>query len=257
MPPKHLFLDAPILLDTDSPTEGAVSGAIPLDKRDAHHLLRVLRLKDGAPLTATDGSGWLYEGTLSCNPTPHLHVTNRRKLPHQHSGPSLTLLYGLAKGQKPTFVIQKATELGIERILPVVCQRSVAQPKLADRKMHRWLEISRQAARQAHRTSLPVIEEPASLQQQLSHLGNADQPRFVASIGGEALDLLLPRATEAESIVFAVGPEGGFSEAETSTLAGASFKAIQLGPTILRSETAAVALSAVLAFATGRWSCTP
>ncbi len=149
-----------------------------------------------------------------------------------------TLVQCVPRGEKMDFIVQKATELGVHRIVPVLSKRSVVRldgAQAASKQAH-WQAVAVSACEQSGRTRLPLIDTPLPL---LNYLGNL-------APGGLRL-LLDPLAADGAaeltgaSAEFAVGPEGGFEDAELEAFALAGFRALKLGPRILRTETAAIA----------------
>jgi 16S rRNA (uracil1498-N3)-methyltransferase len=198
-----------------------------LDAEALHHLGKVRRLRTGDPLSASDGRGaW-----RACRFTggARLEVTGdvvQVPVPT----PQITVAFALTKSDKPDLVVQKLTELGIDRIVPFRAERSVVRwdEAKAARQHGRLVAIARAACEQAHRCWLPVVEPVTDV---------AD----LASRGAVRLD----RGTAALSLehpVVAVGPEGGWSETERSALP----RSMGLGPHVLRAETAAITAGAVL-----------
>jgi 16S rRNA (uracil1498-N3)-methyltransferase len=231
----HLFVDPPApLADT-----------LDIAGEDGHHLARVLRLRVGEAVTMADGSGgWRpyrvggIGGAGAAGPVVRLDATAG---PDREPAPAwrLAVAFALTKGDKPELVVQKLTELGADRILPVVAERSVARPDRdrARTARERWCRIAREAARQCRRATLPVVEELGPL------LGLAGHPGLVvAERGGAPADAL--GAPPGGEILAVVGPEGGLTGAEVEGLA--PWARVGLGPHILRAETAALAAATVL-----------
>jgi 16S rRNA (uracil1498-N3)-methyltransferase len=199
----------------------------------------------GETVTVADGSGgWRpyrvggIDGAGAAGPVVRLEATagpDREPVPAWR----LAVAFALTKGDKPELTVQKLTELGVDHILPVLAERSVARPD-ADRAKtarERWCRIAREAARQCRRATLPVVEELAPL------LGLAGHPGLVvAERGAPAADAL--RAPPGGEILAVVGPEGGLTGAEVEDLG--PWARVGLGPHILRAETAALAAATVL-----------
>jgi 16S rRNA (uracil1498-N3)-methyltransferase len=221
---------------------------------DHRYLTRVLRLGEGDFVTLFDGQGKEAEAQITrAGPRAlELHVLSRHDAPPP-SGPELVLIQSLARGEKLDLVVQKATELGVHRIIPVTTARSVVRlDALRSTTRHtRWEKIAREAARQCGRNDVPSVEPVAPL------------PVALASVPAEALKLLLWEgarhtglraqmpAEVPRAIVVAVGPEGGFTDEEVARARELGFSAVGLGPRILRTETAAVAALAVLGYLLG------
>ncbi len=214
--------------------------AVDLPPAVAHQATRVLRLRPGDPIELFDGSGGAWRATLDRVAT-HGSAT-ATLVAFEPPGDAdrarhVTLVIGLLKGEKLEWVVQKATEVGVARIAPVVTARSVAVTGRADR----WRRIAAEATEQCGRTIVPVIDDPVPLGESL-RLGAADAIR-VACWEDESVvpfrDVVSCSAPDAPVVVW-VGPEGGFSRDEASLLTLARATTASLGPRILRSETAAV-----------------
>lgn len=204
-----------------------------LEAGDAHHLLRVLRLRDGAEVTAADGSGsWrMCRLRLETGSGPLLEATG--PLVHDPAPePAITVAVALPKGDRGDWAVQKLTELGVDTILPLVAERSVVRRTgdRAGRGRERLERISRAAAMQSRRARLPALADPASPAEVVGRAGGA----CAAEPGGGPPSLERP--------VVLVGPEGGWAAGE---LPG-DLPRIGLGPGILRTETAAVAAATAL-----------
>jgi len=203
------------------------------DDVDVHHLARVLRLRTGAPVTATDGSGrwcpceWTGGGLA---PTGAVVVEERPE-------PLITIGFTPVKGDRPEWTVQKLTELGVDRIVPLVADRSVVRwsgPR-AERALERLRRAAREAAAQSRRSWLPEVAEPVTLAVFVREVEAAGGHLALAELGGDPPSLERPAV--------AVGPEGGWSDAERE-LCGAT---VGLGDAVLRAETAAVAAGTLLA----------
>jgi 16S rRNA (uracil1498-N3)-methyltransferase len=218
-----------------------------------HYLSRVLRLRPGAPLLLLDGSGGQLRGRIEENAGEETVVVIEEDTPPDEvlTEPRLTLVYGVSRRARTEWVLQKATELGVDTIVLAQCVRSVARPE-GDRKRSRWEEIVRQAARQCGRPHLPLLVPPLPLAAAVSGAQGAPV-RLLAHAGAPALSLVQPAiASRPSEIVLAVGPEGGFTEEEIAAAGAAGFLPVGLGPTVLRTETAALALLSLVGYLAGR-----
>lgn len=231
----HLFVDS----------DGGLADAVDVTGEDGHHLARVLRLRVGETVTVADGSGsWRpYRVADVGRPGPAACVRleetgeNRRE---PVLSPRLAVAFALTKGEKPELVVQKLTELGVDRILPVVAERSVARldANRAGAALERWRRIAREAARQCRRATIPVVAELAALEALAGHPG-----LVVAERGGRPVEAL--GGPRGEELLVVVGPEGGLTDDEVKALG--PWARLDLGPHVLRAETAALAAAAVLA----------
>jgi 16S rRNA (uracil1498-N3)-methyltransferase len=216
-------------------------GTVRLPEPVAHHALRVLRLRDGAPLVLFNGRGGEYAGQLQIAAAPEAVLT-AFDAGDRESPLAVTVVQSLVANEKLDWIVEKLTELGAARVLIVPTERSVvrlAGDRLARRLAH-WQDVAIGACAQCGRNRLPQIVTHASLAALLPAL--PDEPRR----------LLLPEAETpldagmAASCTIAVGPEGGFSEDEQRRLVADGFVPSRLGPRVLRTETAGLAALAAL-----------
>lgn len=220
--------------------------------QDAVHIRRALRMTVGEAVTVCDGAGTDCDCVIDgfSDEDVRLRVTARRRCATEPSV-AVTLYQGLPKADKLEWIIQKAVELGVTRIVPVQMARCVAvvtDSGKAAKKTARWQKIADEAAGQSGRGILPVVEPPISFREAAARL--AEENAVVCyEGGGEPLAALATRDTEALSLV--IGPEGGFDPREVEQLKAGGAKIATLGPRILRCETAPVAALAVLMAATG------
>ena len=192
---------------------------------DRHHLSRVLRVRDGDALTVSDGRGrW-----RACRFGAELEPLGAVVADEQPS-PALAVGFALVKGERPELVVQKLTELGIDRIVPFVAARSVVRwdDAKAARAHERLEAVAREAAMQSRRTWLPTVT-PVATFADVAVAGAA-----LCESGGAPPSLATP--------TLLVGPEGGWAPEEL----GAGLPTVALGPTVLRAETAAIAAATLL-----------
>lgn len=220
----------------------------------ANHVLRVLRLRRGDGLVVFDGSGSDFEAEitdLGRNDVTVLVGTGREI--HSESPLQVTLLQGVCRGPRMDTVIQKATELGVTRIQPVLTERSVVRldEDRADRKQEHWQRVAIAAAEQSGRGQVPVVAEPDKLETIIP--GTSDLAiRLLLDPAGESLHgAAIESAIRAARLGLLVGPEGGLTPEESRLARDFGFRAIRLGPRILRTETAPLAALAVLQFMAG------
>ncbi len=193
---------------------------------DRHHLERVRRVRPGDPVSVTDGRGaWRWcrfgaelvpDGPVEHDPAPE---------------PRITIAFALVKGDRPELVVQKLTELGVDRIVPFVAERSVVrwEPGKAERNAARLAKVAREAAMQSRRTWLPEVAPVASYDEVSALPGATRADRDGAAPGLDRPTLL-------------VGPEGGWSPSERAALPSS----VALGATVLRAETASITGAALL-----------
>jgi 16S rRNA (uracil1498-N3)-methyltransferase len=234
----------------------AVAGrgdAVPLGADEVHHLTRVLRLRPGAEVALADGRGRQAVGVLDVGTV----VLTAAPVATPRPRPELVLAQALPKGRKLDEVARLATELGVDRIVPVAAARSVVTltGERAERATDRWRAVVRAAAEQARRPFLPHVTMPIDLAALPDAADLAEDGRLlVAAPGATPLpDLLVPSWRAARRVTVAIGPEGGFTAAELATLIATGAQPAGLGPTVLRTEHAGGAALAVLAALLGRW----
>lgn len=235
MPAPRFHCQAPLAPNT----------RIELPKALAHHALRVLRLRPGTAITLFDGTGGEYAAILRAEGAQAWAETEdfnpvERELPGR-----ITLLQGLASGDKMDWIIEKAVEMGITRLAPIAAQRSVLQlsgPRLDKRMLH-WRRIAQSASEQCGRNLIMHIDAPAPLAQVLPGIP-ADATLLCHPENGPTLVQCLPPATR--DILLLVGPEGGWSQPELDCARHLGATPMVLGPRVLRTETAAIALTAAI-----------
>lgn len=229
------------------PPEGIAGGVAVVEGDALHYLARVLRLEVGDELEVFDGSGAAWSGRIAAldESAARIELGERREAA---AAPRITLAQGLAKGDKLDLVVQKATELGAARFVPLALDRCVVKldaGKGAERS-RRWRRIAEEAARQCGRTDVPAVEEPATLDAFLE--GARSRGEAVAVLWeeerGERLGTWLAGRL-GEPVALIIGPEGGLSAAEVDRVRAAGGASVGLGPRILRTETAGLAALAV------------
>jgi 16S rRNA (uracil1498-N3)-methyltransferase len=219
------------------------------------HLRKVLRLGPGDHLTVFDDTGWEHDAVIrSFDPDRgNIDIVSSYQ-PERESSLQTTLALGLTKGEKTDFVVEKATELGVQTIVPFISSYTV--PKLNDQKIQarteRWQRIALSAAKQCGRTLVPSICALCEFHEFVGQ-PRTEQLKLLFWEGESRLTLKQVYETErnARAILLVVGPEGGFSAEEANQGRRSGFKSVQLGRRILRSETAAIAALSLVQFLWG------
>ncbi|HTT01196.1 MAG TPA: 16S rRNA (uracil(1498)-N(3))-methyltransferase [Steroidobacteraceae bacterium] len=222
------------------------SGArLTLQGSAATHIARVLRLSSGDALTIFDGRGGEYAARIAELRKDAVRVEVGEHLEiERESSLSVTLAQGVSRGERMDFVVQKATELGVRRIVPVATERSVVRidaGQAVDKRLRHWRAIAIAACEQCGRNRLPEIAPPQPLATCLGGLAPQTLRILLSLEGGSACEL--PAAAD---VTLLIGPEGGLTEEEQRRARAAGFVAVRLGPRVLRTETAALAALAVL-----------
>lgn len=218
-----------------------------IDGDAANHIARVLRLAPGAALIVFDGSGGEYAARIEAVRKGAVVVAVEERLAaERESALCLTLAQGVSRGERMDWVVQKATELGVTRIIPVLTERTVVKldAKQSERRLLHWRGIAVAACEQSGRAHIPDISAPQTLRDFLARSREERATRVLLSPAGQARigDLTL----EDGGMLVLIGPEGGLAEAEQQAAVAAGFVPVRLGPRVLRTETAAVAALTLL-----------
>jgi 16S rRNA (uracil1498-N3)-methyltransferase len=222
----------------DAPLEGGSS--IELPAATAAHLVKVLRARSGDELLLFNGDGRDFSAIVSSVRGRHAAVDiGAARQVDTESQLAVTLVQCVPRGEKMDLVVQKATELGVARIVPVLSQRSVVRldEDQAQSKQGHWQAVAVSACEQCGRARLPTVERPVPLLSYLGQLSPATHPRWVL----EPHTACKPPGATLSAALMAIGPEGGFAEDELDAFALAEFLPLGLGPRVLRTETAAIA----------------
>ncbi len=197
-----------------------------LSSQDRHHLERVLRLRKGALITVSDGAGRHRAARLDV----HLEVAGPSEITPPPASP-VAVGFALVRGERPELIVQKLTELGVDRIVPFVAERCVVRWDAAKREgnLERLRRIAREASMQCRRDWLPVVEPLGSFGELVTRPGVAMAERGAMAPG-------------AEVVLVIVGPEGGWSPTESAS----TVPRVGLGAHVLRVETAAIAAGVLL-----------
>jgi 16S rRNA (uracil1498-N3)-methyltransferase len=211
------------------------------------HIHRVLRLTVGEEFQLFNGSGLIAQVRLQQGG----QATVLEIFRSQSAPLSACLIQGLPKGEKLELVLQKGTELGVSRFCLVEMERSIGRLKQdkRDRRLERWRKIVQEAARQCGQSRLPELQLCPSLEQAAAE-NQAELKLLLWEKSGQALPALLP-TTPPKSVAVIVGPEGGISPQEAQQACSAGFLPASLGPRILRTETAGLAIMSILQYLYG------
>jgi 16S rRNA (uracil1498-N3)-methyltransferase len=217
-----------------------------LSAEEAHHALHVLRLKVGDTLNVFDGRGHeaqvrIAETTKDSVRLTILQHSNTASLPCR-----ITLAQAIPK-KSMDLIVQKATELGVATIVPLVSDRSVVKLDEDSRRMDRWHEIALEACKQCGNNWLPEIQPPRKARDFLNSPGQFDL-KLIASLQPDSkpLKAILGEAAKLSSILILIGPEGDFTPAELSSAKSAGCLPLSLGPLVLRADTAAIYTLSIL-----------
>jgi 16S rRNA (uracil1498-N3)-methyltransferase len=215
----------------------------------ASHLARVLRARSGDGLILFNGDGREFDGAIEAVRGSRVSASVGDSRPVDRESPlAITLVQCVPRGDRMDFIVQKATELGVARIVPVLSQRSVVRldPGQAESKANHWRAVAVSACEQCGRTRLPAIEAARPLLNYLGDSAAGPGPRLVFEPQcGPHPPAEAPNPGAAMSTIIdaeiAIGPEGGFASDELEAFRVTGFSQVALGPRVLRAETAAIA----------------
>lgn len=225
--------------------EGPTDGQITLDRDEAHHLTRVRRVEIGKPVVAFDGQGhaWFCHLADSTKSTAVLEVQSEIISSKELAAPAIWVGTAVPKGDRFDWIIEKATELGVEFLVPLRCDRSVVDPRST--KLDRLRRSVIEACKQCGRNDLMTINPPSSLTEFLASLASGELG-LIADQGGTSMTHLVHSSLNVTQVKVCVGPEGGWTNDERQLAQSYGWKPVGLGPHILRIETAVVAAASAI-----------
>ncbi len=228
-----------------------VSGSrISVTDEDVRHIAAVLRMKTGDALLLCDGQGAEYQVTIAHISKTEIVTDIVSQSKREIVSPRITLGQGLPKSDKMDWIVQKVTELGVTDIVPLVTERTIVKIRDEEKRISRWQKIAREAAMQSNRPDIPQIGAVITFKGFLKTLN--PEPGTLLLIpweeGTEPIKDVLQKNREIKKVIVLVGPEGGFSSVEASLAREKGFHAVSLGPNILRTETAAIAVLSMIGY---------
>ena len=229
--------------------------ALPLSEDDLHHAASVLRLREGETVDVVAPDERVWRGRVARATKRGVWATDFTEVAVARV-PRVTLFQGVAKGEKMDAIVRQAVEIGAEEIVPVLTARSVVQldPRKAAQRAERWRRVATAAAKQAKRTSVPAVADPVRLRDALPLLAGYDGAVVLwEESGGSGISEAVRRCGLGDDarIALFVGPEGGLGAGEVAALEAMGATTASLGPTILRTETAAIVALALAIGALG------
>lgn len=238
-------------------SENAISdGLAVITGPDVKHIGRVLRLEPGAGITLLTGKGTEFEATIReiNNREVTCEITGTREVSAE--SPVRVVLYqGLSKGDKMELVIQKSTELGVARIVPLISERTVVRldEKKAAHRLARWQRVAEEAAKQSRRSVIPQVGRPLEFRAALETIsaGTLAVLPWEEEQGTGLRDILRANRDNSGDIAVFIGPEGGFSRNEVELAGSRGVFPVSLGPRIMRTETAGIVAVSVILYELG------
>lgn len=226
--------------------------SVTLTSSAAAHVGKSLRLVENDKLQLFNGDGFDYQGRITQVKRNKIIVTiSDFVLPATESPLPITLLQGICRNPRMDMLIQKSTELGVHRIVPVSCQRSVTRvdTERAAKKIAHWENIAASACEQCGRARIPTISSPCSPAVAFEQYVSADMTKLLLDPAGT--HAIADELHTDRPVALLIGPEGGLTEDEVTTAIDAGFRRIRLGPRVLRTETAPITALSIIQFLVG------
>jgi 16S rRNA (uracil1498-N3)-methyltransferase len=239
---------------------------ITVSGEDVRHIGAVLRMKMGDELLLCDGQGTEYSAKIVHVDRTEIKAEIVSKTRRELAYPRVTLGQGLPKSDKMDWIVQKATELGVATIAPLVTERTIVKIRDEEKRISRWQKIAREAAMQSNRPDIPSVGHIIAFNDFLRtgstyahhHERQPNDPDpgpgtlllFPWEEGTAPIKEVLRKNPDTDHIIVLIGPEGGFSSVEAAMAREKGFHLVSLGPNILRTETAAIAVLSMILYET-------
>ncbi len=227
-----------------------VDAQITVTGEDVRHITTVLRRKTGDELLLSDGRGTDYTVKITRIDRNEITTEIMSRTKRESNYPLITLGQGLPKSDKMDFIVQKATELGVTGIVPLITERTIVKVKDEEKRIIRWRKIAREAAMQSNRSHIPEIGGIRRIDEYIGRLEPGPGALLLLpwEEGTMLIKNVLRGASDIKRIIVLIGPEGGFSSAEAAIAKEKGFHLVSLGPNILRTETAAIAVLSMIGY---------
>lgn len=228
-----------------------MGATITLPRESSHYLIEVMRMQAGDAVAVFDGANGEWEASIDDPHRKQARLTAQRQLRPQETVPDLWLLFAPIKHGRIDFIVEKACELGVAHVKPVITQRTIVNRVPVDRLNANMVE----AAEQCGRTALPSLAEPVQLDKLLANWPQDRALLFCDETGGTPILEALKEKPRGTPAAILIGPEGGFTDAEREMIrAIPTALPLSLGPRILRADTAAVAAISLWQAMQGDWA---
>lgn len=233
-----------------APPDAFNKQTVTLSGDEARHLREVLRLRAGDEVFVFDGAGKEFRCTIETARRDEALLSQCLEVApaHEESPLKLTLAVALLKGEKFDLVVQKTTELGVTEILPVMSRNAdihLRDVNDAEKRVNRWKRIAIEAAKQCGRAVVPTINLPISFES-LTQEQNSSSRFMFSETGGISLDRAFSQLAAPGNMIALIGSEGGWTDLEIANASGSGWQIITLAGRVLRAETAAIAVTALL-----------
>jgi len=221
-----------------------------IEGSDVNYLKNVLRLKEGDKVSIMDSKSKEYSSKITSMKKDRITVKFvAEKYPKSESKVKLTIAQGIPKNPKMDLIVQKATELGVLRIIPVKTERSIVKIEggKEERKINRWQKIAKEASEQSGRLIIPLVEQSRSLKEVLRSCNDFDKCIILWEMEKEnTIKKFLQENKGIKDLLVLIGPEGGFSHDEVELAKNRGFIPVTIGSRILRTETASIAILSMI-----------
>lgn len=217
-------------------------GEVTLPAAESHHAAIVMRVREGDQVTLFDGDGneadakvvCVGRKAVICEAEPRVFVPRRNRA-------TIEIAVAMPKGDRSRDLVERLTELGVDRLIPIHCQRSPWA--ISEGAIQKWQRVMIEACKQCRRNQIMQIAQPGRVTDFLAQPVTANEQRWFAHPGGQKVDPHRDSATDNSAVRIAIGPEGGFTDQETDAAIASGWLPVGLGERIYRIETAAIILS--------------
>ncbi len=219
---------------------------------DAKHIEKSLRMKAGEEITLVDSNGIQHNGEIDNITSGNVTVKIKESFKCENEpNVKVTLYQALPKGDKMDFIVQKAVELGVSEIVPVISARCISRPdeKSLNKKIQRWQKIALQASQQSRRGIIPQVKEAVTFKKAVECLADDSKNIIFYECGGDRVGDII--TLPCKHINMFIGSEGGFEEQEVQQIILKNGNSATLGKRVLRAETAPLAALAIIMYVTG------
>ncbi|MEF2690890.1 MAG: RsmE family RNA methyltransferase [Bacilli bacterium] len=207
-----------------------------LDKKDINHIINVMRLNVNDQIKLIN-NGTIYDAIITkIEKNNVLYEIIKKEESKSLKDYKVIIACSIIKEQKMDYLLQKATELGVDEIIPIISERTIVKVKQASSKIDRWNRIIKESVEQSHRVSIPIIKDIISLKE-LSNLEYSIKILCNTNEKSKNIKKVLQDSKKRDTIIIVVGPEGGFTDSEINYLENSGFISTSLGKNILRAET--------------------
>jgi 16S rRNA (uracil1498-N3)-methyltransferase len=223
---------------------------IAITGEDSRHIAVVLRMRPGEQVLLCDGRGAEYAATIVSIDRAEIKAEIVSRSTQDLPSPRITLGQGIPKSDKMDLIVQKATELGVSSIVPLVTERTIVKLRDEEKRLVRWRKICREAAMQSNRPDIPLVDEIRQFPDFVLGLNSASETLLLLpwEEGTEPIRNVLRKHGQVKNVFVLIGPEGGFSAKEAALAREEGFYAVSLGRNILRTETAAIAVLSMIQY---------